>query len=379
MSTAADETRNSSERRPIKQRMLFVGPLPPPRTGTHVSFQILCDETRSLSASPDHLQVIDTSQKKLKKTTKIASTNNLRQAWHVLNQFRKLIKTVDHALVFGSNGFIFSMTPLLQFLARRAGKKFYVRVCGGSIDQFAEKLNPIARWLLYRTLRNSDGVAVQTQYLQSRLQPILGDKVFSAPGQRYIPDLPVKPARDPADSKLRLIFVALVREDKGIFVLLQSLRDLHASGIDVHCDIYGEVWPACEERFRREVADVPNADFRGYLEPKDVIPTMYQYDALVLPTYYQGEGHPGVLIEAMMAGTPAISTDFRSVPEVVEHGVTGLLVPPQDSAAIGSAITKLAAEPHLLQQMSHNCVEHRSRFDAKKAVPAYLATTGLLT
>jgi glycosyltransferase involved in cell wall biosynthesis len=62
------------------------------------------------------------------------------------------------------------------------------------------------------------------------------------------------------------------------------------------------------------------------LEPAEVVPTLRNYDALIFPSYYQGEGHPGVLVEAMMAGLPIITTQFRSIPELVQDGVNGLLM-----------------------------------------------------
>jgi glycosyltransferase involved in cell wall biosynthesis len=76
-----------------------------------------------------------------------------------------------------------------------------------------------------------------------------------------------------------------------------------------------------------------------------------QYDALMLPTYYTTEGHPGVLIEAMHAGVPIIATQVRTFPELVTHGVNGFLVPTRDSHALAQAIRLLAVDPALQESM----------------------------
>jgi len=71
----------------------------------------------------------------------------------------------------------------------------------------------------------------------------------------------------------------------------------------------------------------------------------------VLPTYYDTEGHPGVLIEAMHAGVPVISTQVRTFPELITNGVNGFLVPTQDSYFLAEAILILAVDPILRKKM----------------------------
>jgi sugar transferase (PEP-CTERM/EpsH1 system associated) len=66
-------------------------------------------------------------------------------------------------------------------------------------------------------------------------------------------------------------------------------------------------------------------------------------DVFVLPSLM--EGHPLAILEAMAAGKPVVTTRVGGNPEAVEDGVTGLLVPPGDSAALGQAIAALVRDP----------------------------------
>jgi len=112
--------------------------------------------------------------------------------------------------------------------------------------------------------------------------------------------------------------------------------------------------------------------YKGVLSPEEVISTLRHYDALVFPSYYLGEGHPGVLIEAMMAGIPVITTAFRSIPELVEDRVNGLLVTPQDSKILSRAIKTILNDRQLLMRMASKNGERRRRYDARQVVPLIL-------
>jgi len=75
-------------------------------------------------------------------------------------------------------------------------------------------------------------------------------------------------------------------------------------------------------------------------------------DVFVLPSLW--EGLPLSLVLAMGAGVPVVATAVAGVPEVVEDGRTGLLVPPADAAALGAALTRLFTDDASAQRMGHD-------------------------
>ncbi|HQW37257.1 MAG TPA: glycosyltransferase, partial [Usitatibacteraceae bacterium] len=75
----------------------------------------------------------------------------------------------------------------------------------------------------------------------------------------------------------------------------------------------------------------------------DVAPWLQAFDLFCLPSY-ANEGVPQALMQAMASGLPVISTPVGSIAEIVEDGVSGVLVPPEDANALRAAIESLLAD-----------------------------------
>ena len=358
-------------------RLLVVGPLPPPPDGPSVSFQLFCDEARYEPGT--EVVVIDSSPKRLKDDqTARFSSQNLLQAMRVLVPFIRRVWSVDRVLIFGGNRFLLTIGSLLILIAKLARKPCYLRVFGGSLDRYYRQLNPIFRRILLSVLTQADGVILQTELLRTFLRRLIGDSVHLVPGYRVMPRLEHRDPPSTATANLRLVFVGHVREAKGIFVLLESLRALSpSSGPVVHCDVFGPIYEHDAVRFEQELAHTDTATYRGILPAEEVVSTLKKYDALVLPTHYRGEGHPGVLVEAMMAGLPAITSDFRSIPELVTHRVNGLLIAPKDTHALAEAIEALHADRRLLAEMGKQNWNRRVDYDARHLSSLILRAVGI--
>ena len=84
----------------------------------------------------------------------------------------------------------------------------------------------------------------------------------------------------------------------------------------------------------------------------------------ILPSYH--EGLPMAILETMAAGIPNISTEIASIPEVIEHGRTGLLIRPGDREALAEAILSLLSDKkkrEALSRDSHACIQQQFSLD----------------
>jgi glycosyltransferase involved in cell wall biosynthesis len=88
-----------------------------------------------------------------------------------------------------------------------------------------------------------------------------------------------------------------------------------------------------------------------------------KHDILILPTFYPGEGYPGVIIEAFSVGLPVISTNWKNIPEIVNEG-NGLLVPVRDSRSLGRAIQSIGESKHQYRKLATGAAHSFKSFDS---------------
>jgi glycosyltransferase involved in cell wall biosynthesis len=146
----------------------------------------------------------------------------------------------------------------------------------------------------------------------------------------------------------RVALVGTLRTVKGHDVLIDAAPAVLARHPGVRFDVIGGGPLLDTLRARASSRGVADAfTFFGHRE--DVRERLADADAVVLPS--RSEGLPNAILEAMAAGRPVVASAVGGVPDVVTDGVTGLLVPPEDPAALAAALTRLADDPALADRM----------------------------
>jgi glycogen synthase len=137
--------------------------------------------------------------------------------------------------------------------------------------------------------------------------------------------------------------VGRLSEQKGFFPLVEAARALPAGVQVVVCASTPDT-PEIEARFRAAAATVPAVRWISEVVPVDELIQLYSHAAVfVCPSIYEPFGL--INLEAMACETPVVATAVGGIPEVVEPGRTGLLVPPGEPAALAEAIGWVLAHP----------------------------------
>ncbi|MEW5896862.1 MAG: glycosyltransferase family 4 protein [Nanoarchaeota archaeon] len=158
-------------------------------------------------------------------------------------------------------------------------------------------------------------------------------------------------------NKLNLIFIGNLNKEKGLDFLFAAVQNLTDK---VNLTIVGD-GPLLKEYIQR----YPFAKFIGRQSHSELPKIINQHDVLVLPTFV--ESFPNVILEAMACGKPVIATNVFGIPEMVENGVNGFLIPPKNSKAIREAINNFIENKNLIKIMVNNVRKlMEEKFEKKK-------------
>lgn len=212
-----------------------------------------------------------------------------------------------------------------------------------------------ATWLTYLHPRLAHVVcvsdAVET-YLRDeiRISPAKLTRIYKGHDPVWYDGPPDVPAARtdfglPADAVVAG-FVGRMRPVKGVDVLIRALDDLPAN---VHLLLVGEVADARLSRLAQETGSRrARIHFAG--PSTNVLGLLDCCDLFVLPSV-EREGLPRAAIEAMCRRKPVVASQVGGLPELLDRGNAGLLVPPRDSSALAQAIARLAADPALRDRL----------------------------
>ena len=158
------------------------------------------------------------------------------------------------------------------------------------------------------------------------------------------------PRPDPGSEVPHILCVGRLCSAKAQHLLLDALAELDATATHWQATIVGD-GPDRESLIHR-AADLGLAHrmtFTGALGQDQVRECYRHADVFVLPSF--AEGLPVVLMEAMAMGIPCLSTRITGIPELIEDGVSGLLVPAGDADALRRALARLLSDPDLRHRL----------------------------
>jgi len=179
-----------------------------------------------------------------------------------------------------------------------------------------------------------------------------------------------------------ILSVARLVEKKGLGDLIAAADILRRRGRVFHVEVIGSGPQREALRARAKLLGLAERIRLVGAQAHDVVCLAYQRASIfVLPSVIASNGDrdgiPNVLLEAMASGVPVVSTTVSGIPELIESGLDGLLVPPNDPAALAEAIDKLLASPELRESLARAArAKIQSSFSLEASANRLLALFG---
>jgi glycosyltransferase involved in cell wall biosynthesis len=336
-------------------RLLVFGYLPPPIHGPAIAYQGLLRSSfpERFDATFINLNVVrDYRELEVFHWRKLALL-----ARQVALELRHLagqrFDFVFYPVSLNRNAFL--KDTLLLAIARAFGAPVVLYGHGNGLPEFREQSPRWLQRLIDWTIRGATAATVLGKNLRFNfLGHLREDQVFVVPLGTEVPSR--LPAVTKQPGRFTVLYLGNLVREKGVFVILDAISLVRGRCPEAHFVFAGAWWSekdrAEADRLVRERGLSSCVDFTGAVTGDRKWEIVARGDILVFPTYFRYETFGLVLLEAMGAGLPVITTRRAAIPEIVEEGVNGLFVAEQDAKDLAEKIVALANDPVLRARMS---------------------------
>lgn len=286
-----------------------------------------------------------------------------KRPWVLVRLFFVLLFNRGAKVIISASGAASYLISFLYYIPLK--KNVYFWVVGGDIHISIKR----GRYNL-KALTSLKRILVQGQCLVEELEKLGLTNALHVPNSKPITFTPDIKTND--NDKIRFVFLSRVHPHKGIKEIYEASKILNDKGYTnkFGVDLYGKVEPSFTNEFNGYINELENMNYQGFLNltNNDGYKTLSSYDVMLFPTYWCGEGFPGIVIDANMSGLPIIASDWNMNKEVIEDGKTGFIIPVRDSDMLANYMEKFINKEVDLEEMKRYCVEYIQQFDYRNVL-----------
>ena len=277
----------------------------------------------------------------------------------LIKLWRSMLRCKFVVIFLSDNGlhFIVPILRVMNFLVREK-RHFYYVVIGGYIQDYLPSYP-----FIMNTLKSYDGIYVETRPMQDAMEKLGFGNVFVMPNckeLRIASDINVY-----LEPPFRFCTFSRVMRSKGIEDAVKAIINVNTKAGKELCylDIYGQIDSLETGWFNCLMKSVPEfVRYKGVVPFADSVKVLYKYYALLFPTYYEGEGFAGTLIDAFSAGVPVIASDWRYNASIVNDGKTGRIFKTRKIEELEKIIESACNNTAIWNDMKRACLKEAEKY-----------------
>lgn len=286
-----------------------------------------------------------------------------------------LVQTLWNILIHKEDTIIFSTStqnvyPMMKLMKTKGWKANTVHwVIGGNLGDKVESGTYDAGVIGYmkHTLVESNKMKEQLEiYGIKNVKQVANFKPIP-----YYPKISVY-----KEGKIKFVFVSRIMPDKGCDYIVEAAMLLNERGLSGHfsIDFYGKIADDYKKMFEKKLEALSNVEYKGFLNlcENAGYDRLAEYDIMLFPTYWRGEGFAGVLIDAFIAGLPIIATDWAHNRQFLEEGKTALFIPVHNVKSLAETMQKCIKGQVKINEMKAACQQEAEKYNVDNVVTEQL-------
>ena len=337
------------------KKALIIGPFPNPISGVSIANKVV---EEILNADLNFIvEKINTSYPIFDEQIGEFSIQKFLFYLRINSSFFKVLKNNIIYITPGQTFFGVLKYALFIVAASALRKELIIHVHGNYLGKEYQSLKGIKRVIFYFLVSRFTKGIVLSNSLKQNLTPFLEDKnIFSLPNfaQDYLYTEDKKFVKD----ELRIFYLSNLMKEKGIFCLLNALKNLEKNNIIYKAKIAGNI----DQKYSKEIlnlfTELKNAEYIGIVNGDDKKNLLEWGNVFVLPTFYKMEGQPISILEAMATTNLVVTTNHAGISDVFQDKINGYFVEKNNENSIEKILSYLAANKSELKKIA----EYNKRF-----------------
>lgn len=292
---------------------------------------------------------------------KIVDTYNWkRNIFSLIVKCYNLTKTCENVIVLPAQNGIKIFPSLFFFFNRRFHRKFHYIVVGGWLPGLLTK-----NLKLKIRVNKFEGVYVETNSMVKSLTNMGLKNIRYLPNFKQLDVIEEADLVYPNDEPYKLCTFSRVMKEKGIEDAIKAIKGINKKfeRVVFTLDIYGQVDGKYFEKFGEIQKDFPAfIAYKGIVDSNDSVNTLKNYCALIFPTYYEGEGFAGTILDAFASGVPVIATNWKYNSEIIQDRTDGFIYDYKNLDELELVFEDILQDIEIITSMKKKCLDRAKQY-----------------
>lgn len=280
------------------------------------------------------------------------------------------IKEKENIIILPAKNGIKVFVPLFVYLNKLFHKKLFYVVVGGWLPEFLAD-----RPKLQQQVQKITMIFVETENMKKKLNRLGMKNVDILPNFKKIKIVDKKDLVWNPNLPIKVCTFSRVMKEKGIENAIHAITSINQKENRkiFHLDIYGPIVKKYQKEFDTITKKYHHSvSYQGVVDAKNSVSVLKDYQFLLFPTYYEGEGFAGTIIDAFSSGVPVIASDWKYNSEIIKNEYNGFLFPTKDDEQLVKVLYEIYQKKYDIPKIKENCLKCAEKYISEKAIKKFL-------